>query len=329
LLEAVILEANLIKKHWPKYNVKDKDNKSFVYLVFTNEDYPKPIIVRGRDLERYTLKKGVSVFGPYQSYHLLKKALDIVRRIFPYRTCTLNSGKPCFHYQIGLCPGVCTGDISKVEYKERIKELTLFFEGDKKRLLKKLQKNTKATEALSHIRDVALLSDSGSLLTKKDFIHEGRIEGYDISHSFSKNPVGAMVVFENAEPDVSQYRLFNIKGENTQDDLGMLKEVLIRRLNHLEWKLPDIIFVDGGLNQVKLVNQVLKERNIVIPVVGLSKSGVHSASSSADKLVAVNLKKTGKELIQDSKKLFQQVRNEAHRFAISASKRQRKKKFIG
>lgn len=326
LLEAVILEANLIKKHWPKYNVKDKDNRSFVYLVILPGTYPKPKIIRGRDLEKYVVSKAV-IFGPYQSYRLLRMALDLIRKIFPFSVCKENSKKACFHYQIGLCPGVCINQVDKKEYKENIRNLKLFFKGDKKRLLSRLKKeNKEKLKALKHIGDVALLSQSGSLLSKKDFIRNGRIEGYDISHHGGKSPVGAMVVFESGEKDPTQYRLFNIKSADTQDDLAMLQEVVSRRLKHSEWKFPDIVFVDGGQNQVRAVNKVLKEYNVIVPVVGLSKSGIHSAASSADKLVILNAKKVGKELLIGSKKLFQQIRNEAHRFAIKSNRRKRRLK---
>jgi len=155
-----------------------------------------------------------------------------------------------------------------------------------------------------------------------------------------------MVVFENGERDNSQYRLFKIRGASrtrstanstmmhhsskeradgrNYDDLKMLQEVVSRRMNHKEWPSPDIVFVDGGLNQARAVNRVLLENNLHVPVVGLSKAGKHAGSAySADKLVILNAKKTGKELIIGSKKLFQEVRNEAHRFAIGFQKKRR------
>jgi len=89
LLEAIILEANLIKKHWPKYNVKDKDNRSFVYIIIPKEEYPRPFIVRERELAKFAT--GSKVFGPFQSVALVKNALRIIRRIFPYSTCGIMS----------------------------------------------------------------------------------------------------------------------------------------------------------------------------------------------------------------------------------------------
>jgi len=106
-----------------------------------------------------------------------------------------------------------------------------------------------------------------------------------------------MVVFENNEANPSEYRLFKIKGGNTQSDTGMLKEVVERRIKHKEWSMPDIVFVDGALAQVRAVKDVLNMNGLQVPVVGLSKAGMHSASSSKDdKLVILNAKKVGKDL---------------------------------
>lgn len=326
LLEAIILEANLIRKFWPKYNVKEKDNRSFLYIVITNDEFPRLLTIRARELEKYSVteKSAKAVFGPYQSYHLLRATLDIIQRIFPFTTDKENVGKACFHYQIGLCPGVCVGAISKKEYGEIIRNLILFLRGDKKRLFARLKKqNPEAIKSLQHVQDVSLLAGADTLMKRGGAFASGRIEGYDISHLSGKEPVGAMVVFENGEKDVSQYRLFTIKGE-ARDDLGMLREVLERRLNHPEWPLPEVFFVDGGQLQARVVRDVLGQRKIFAPVIGLSKSGRHAGSAYAqDKLIALNAKKVSKELLLSSKKLFQEVRNEAHRFAIGYNRRKR------
>lgn len=343
LLEAIVLEANLIKRYWPKYNVKDRDNRSFVYLVILSGAFPKPIIVRGRDLEKYPPSNTLGIFGPFQSYRLLKTALEIIRPIFPYSTCNSpkdsQSLKPCFHNQIGLCPGVCINKIESKEYKKSIHNLILFFRGEKKLLLKQLKKNNAdKIKALQHVQDTALLAESNHV-TGAGEIASRRIEGYDISHLSGTEPVGAMVVFENGEKDPSQYRLFKIKGvasnqvassvKRNSDDLAMLEEVLERRLRHSEWPLPDILFIDGGVNQVKRAVQVLSRRHISIPVVGLAKGGKHAASAYAtDKLVIANTKKIGKDLLINSKKLFQEVRNEAHRFAIGFQRKRTSRGFI-
>lgn len=319
LLEAVILEANLIKKHWPKYNVKEKDDRSFVYLVIPkNQEFPRPFIARGREVEKFY--SSGKIFGPYQSYRLLKTALSLVRRIFPYSTCVPNSGRPCFYHQIGLCPGVCVNKISPKDYKKNINGLIDFFSGNKSGLLKNTKNlDTDKIFALKHIEDVAFLSG-----LENKTIGIKRIEGYDISHLGGFEAVGAMIVFSYGEPDKAGYRLFKIRGENKFDDLAMLKEILERRLKHKEWPLADVVMVDGGKNQVKVIREILKKFNLFIPIIGISKSGRHAQSSArTDKLIFGNTKISQENLFLSSKNLFQQVRNEAHRFAISFQKKRR------
>ena len=326
VLEAVILEANAIKKYLPKYNIKEKDNRSFVYLVIPKEDFPRPFIARGREVEKYASKN--NVFGPYQSYRILKIALNLARKIFPFGMCRPNQGKPCFDYQIGLCPGICVGAISKKDYQKNIKNLTLLFKGEHKRLFKKLKKtDPKAFYALKHVQDVALISNSkiGNWKLKIGNSVQ-RIEGFDISHLHGSEPVGAMSVFINGEADNSKYRLFKIRNmENKFNDMAMLSEILERRFNHDEWGKPDVVLIDGGRNQITAAKNVLAKRNIFVPVIGIVKILGHSGSAAeGDKLYFQNTKPSVKKILLTSRQVLQQVRNEAHRFAISFQRRKRK-----
>ena len=316
LLEAVILEANLIKKHWPKYNVRDKDNRSFLYLVIPKTDWPAPRIVRGRELKKFPANKAY-IFGPYQGLNLLETALKIIRRVFPYSTCKSFAGKPCFHRQIGLCPGLCTGEISKKDYQNNIKNIILLLKGQKKRLLTKLKKeNPEKAKALKHLQDVALFKKEDILPEKGVY----RIESYDISHLTGKETYGAMVVFENNKPKKADYRLFKIRSAKPGDDLAALSETLKRRLRHSEWRLPDFIIIDGGRPQVEAASQALKERRVNIPLAGISKYG-------GDKLVfPVKTPSLIKKMAKNLKPVLLKARNEAHRFSQKASRRTRRLK---
>ncbi len=325
LLEAIILEANLIKKYWPKYNIKDRDNRSFLYvLISKKEDYPKPIIIRGREIENWRLKIGdFYVFGPYQSLNLIKNALKIIRRVFPYSTCLPAGkpanpfpGKPCFDYQIGLCPGVCAGAISKEDYQKNIKNIILFLRGEKKQLLNKLKKdNPEKISALRHVQDVSLIAREE---TEATVFNLNRIEGYDISHFAGKETFGSMVVFTDGLPDKEQYRLFKIKEAPANDDLRALEEVLTRRFQHPEWQFPDLIMIDGGRPQISFTYKILQKLNMSIPLVGISKLG-------GDILVfAPKAGKSTKELIQSIKGILLRARDEAHRFALKSSRRKRR-----
>lgn len=313
IIDSVILEANLIKKRWPKYNVREKDDRSFVYIVIDKGDYPKPIIARGKELVRFPNNDFLS-FGPYKSLRIAKEILKISRRIFPYSICKLNSGKPCFHYQLGLCPGVCVGKISKEDYGKNINNLVLFLSEEKKRLLKKLIKESpEKAESLKHIQDASLIMKENIGETEMGKLN--RIEGYDISHFAGKETYGAMAVFSGGEENKKEYRLFKIKTAPANDDLAALKEVIERRFNHREWPMPDLIFIDGGKPQVNYVWRILQAGKINIPAVGISK--LHN-----DALVfPPGIKQSFKELAEASKNLLLRVRNEAHRFANFARKR--------
>lgn len=328
VLEAIILEANLIKKYWPKYNVKDKDNRSFVYIVIPKADFPKPIIVRGRELESFPASSA-KIFGPYQSTTLVRDALKIIRRIFPYSTCT-STGKPCFSYQTGLCPGVCVGAISKQDYQKNINNIILLLKGEKRRvskdgtrhdfvksnkLLKKLSKeNPAAALALKHFQDVTLIAREDFSIPPlfKEGVGGGqkfnRIEGYDISHFAGKEVYGSMVVFTDGVPDKAQYRLFKIRtvGNN---DLEALKEMMERRLKHTEWPKPDLILIDGGKPQVDYISKIFIQQQVTVPLLGISKL-------NGDRLVfPAGTKNVFKDLAETIKRTLQGVRDEAHRFA--------------
>jgi excinuclease ABC subunit C len=305
LLDAIILEAQNIKKYWPKYNVRDRDNRSFIYVVIPKKEFTRPIIIRGHELNKFPAGTA-KIFGPYQSYFLLQNALRLIRRVFPYGNCQAGSGKACFDYQIGLCPGACANKISARNYKKNIDNICLLLAGEKKRLVAKLMKdNPDKIKALKHIQDVSLLTREGDLKEQKI----SRLEGYDISHHAGKESYGSMVVFENGEANTSEYRLFKIKDAPAGDDERALLEVLLRRFKHIEWLLPDLIMIDGGSPQISFLSRELALNNINIPLVGISKFG-------GDTLVfTVKTKKEQRLLAENIKPTLLKLREEAHRFA--------------
>lgn len=327
VLEALILEANLIKKHKPPYNTAEKDDKSFNYVAITKEDYPKIYTIRGRELEMKRVageeEKLQALYGPFLQDSSLREALKIIRRIFPYRDtkCVPLSGRPCFNRQIGLCPGVCTGEISKEEYKEIIKNIKLFFEGKKKKIVKSLEKEMaahaknrefekaaqarKTVFALEHIQDIALIKNYQP--QRFSGLKTFRIESYDVAHMAGKSVVGVMTVVEDGEARRSEYRKFKIRQNPGVNDTAALKEILNRRLNHEEWPLPHIIVVDGGKAQINAAEAVLKERNMEIDVVSVVKDERHKPREILGKQ-SLTTKHESEILIANS---------ESHRFAIA------------
>ena len=291
VLEAVILESELIKRYQPKFNSREKDNNSFYYVVITKEKFPRVLQVRGRNLltksDNFKIKKR---FGPFPSATLLKEALRMIRKLFPFRDrCVLNVDKPCFNFQIGLCPGVCTGVATEGDYKKQIKNIELFLSGKKKAVIRLLRKEMKdfarnqgfelaekikrKVFALEYIQDVGLIKSDCDI--QKADGQMFRIEAYDVAHLSGSNTVGAMVVILNGEAVRGEYRKFKIHGDSGADDLRSLREVLERRLNHPEWRLPDLLIVDGGRLQLSVAKNVLKRRGLTIPVMGVVKDKHH------------------------------------------------------
>lgn len=336
VIEALILEAELIKKLQPKYNVREKDDKSWLYIIITKEDFPKPVLVRQKDLPphlRIGVGAGKKLYGPYTSTKEMRAALIILRKIFNWSYCQ-GATKPCFDYKIGLCPGVCVGVISKKEYAKRMRYLTLFLAGKKEQVIKDLKRAmTMASRAqnfeaaamlrnkifsLEHIRETALLQDKEEQTTTQ-FPYE-RIEGYDISNISGTSAVGSMVVFQNGYPAPGFYRKFKIKTIETSNDVGMLKEVLRRRLAHSlsgnkaeYWPEPELLLIDGGRGQVNAAKAVLAEYKLNIPVVGIAKG----PERKKNEFVLGQDDQILEEWINKNQKILIKVRDEAHRFAIS------------
>lgn len=347
VLEALILEANLIKRHQPPYNVDEKDNKSFNYLIITKEVFPRILLVRGRELfglsaKNYQLK---TIFGPFPQGGSLKEALKIVRKIFPYRdTCTpceeqkkhrgrfsvlLERCRSCFNRQIGLCPGVCSGEMNAREYAHVIRNIKDLFSGNFHGLKRRLAREMKAYAAderyeearirrrqihgLEHIRDVSLIKGESRISSGGSV----RIEAYDTAHTSGAETVAVMTVVSGGEAVKAAYRKFKIRSA-TNDDVASLKEVLSRRLAHAEWPLPRVFVVDGGKGQMNAAARTLKEAGIGIPLVGVVKNEFHKPE----------------HLIGDSRAIAAYERdillanNEAHRFAIGWHRKRRGKLMV-
>ncbi len=327
-LEALILEAKLIKKFEPPFNIREKDDKSFLYVEITKEKFPRVLLARGKS------EINGERFGPFVSASSIRESLKILRRIFSWSMHSPDKSgkKPCFDYQIGLCPGTCIGAISQKDYFKNIRNLKLIFQGKKKDILKNLNKEMKIASdklefekaeklkrqifALRHIQDVALINDS-EIRDSDSAVKHYRIEGYDISNISGTSAVGSMVVFIDGKPAKSEYRKFKIRTIQKPNDVGMLKEILRRRFQN-NWPLPDLILIDGGRGQVNAAKQVLATSSgVKIPIVGIAKGN----KRKDNKLIGE------KPPVVDKKTLIK-ARDEAHRFAIKYHKSLRGDNFI-
>lgn len=341
VLEALILESNLIKKYQPYYNTKEKDDKSYNYVVITKEDFPKILIERGRTLEQkksdFKIKKK---FGPFTNGTQLKEALKIIRKIFPFLD---KYSKPKigydFYHEIGLAPDISSIEAKK-DYAMNIRNISLFFAGKKIGVVKNLEKEMKISAkkqefekaenikrkifALNHIQDVALIKSDdfswkrSNLGNSERFDLEERkvmrVEAYDVAHMGGANNVGVMVVIENGVANKAEYRKFKIN-ESKQNDIAALGEILRRRLNHQEWKFPDIIVVDGGTVQKNIAEKTLREFGIEIPIVAVTKDERHRP-----KMI-----KGREDVVYKYESEILLANSEAHRFAIKYHREKRDK----
>lgn len=346
VLEAVILEAVFIKKHLPKYNVIGKDDKSWNYIVITNDVFPRVITLRQRELA--TIKKDTpgklaqfkDIFGPYPGLNT-KATMNVLRRLFHFSSCSPDSKRPCLYFEMGQCLGVCCGKISGAEYKRRVvTPLKWFLSGKKKSVIKEFEKQMRLASkkedyetaaiirnqvnGLQRIHDVTLINKSFFDFGATEEISQfRRIEGYDISNLGATDKVGSMVVFAGTEPDKSQYRKFNIKTVVGQSDVDCLAEVLQRRLRHTEWPTPDVILIDGGRPQVNRIKNVFKQFGVNIPFVGIAKGRERKRN---DILLGVKDEQFVRWVAMN-KNLLIRVRDEAHRFAITFNRSKRKIKL--
>ena len=328
VLEALILETAEIKKYQPRYNVESKDDKSFNHVIITEEDFPRVLLVRGHELENKHDYKIRELFGPFPSAHSLRIALKIIRKVFPFfdAQCAPGMKQRNVNHEIGICPDP---DISKQEYKKTIARITLFLSGRTEKLTASLQKDmsiavkNEAFEnaekikrilfALQHINDVALIKDDVREAQKQICI-----EAFDVAHMSGKDVVGVLVSFDGVTADKKGYRKFKLSQE-INNDIRNLEEILTRRLLHEEWKLPEVIVVDGGIAQKDIAQKTIKHilGDDSIAVVAVTKDARHRARNIHGDSVLI--KKYSDAIIQ--------ANAEAHRFAIAYHRQLRSKQL--
>lgn len=334
VLEALILETNLIRTHKPRYNTVSKDDKSFNHLVITNEEFPRALVVRGKDLTTRFAEGELSyVFGPFTSGMLFREALKIVKRIFQFYDTErpvsevkskMGKGMIDFNRQIGLYPH----ETSKEEYNKTIRYLRMFFEGRKRDIISELNREMKQLAkvlqfedahvikkkifALEHIQDVALIRDEFREYRDE---RRTRIEAYDVAHLAGKDMVGVMTVVEGNEMLRSDYRKFTIATVIGANDPKALAEMLDRRLAHTEWPMPHIIVVDGNSIQKKAAEAVLHKNGVVIPVVAVVKDEKHRPK----RIIAP------RKILLLHENAILLANAEAHRFSLAFHRKKRSK----
>jgi len=297
-LEALFLEAEMIRRYMPRYNILLRDDKSMSYIrVDYDSDYPTVTTTRR------PLDDGARYFGPYFSTQSVRQALKILRRIFPFATKRVPGQKRAtLHYHLGLDPGLEEGRTSLEDYRANLRKLMSVIEGKRTKILKEIEHDmnkvarTKDFETAAKLRNQlfslqnlnkqVVFSDKEFLDISKDHAlgelvdllslekFPRRIEGYDISHMQGTNVVASMVVFTNGVSDKGEYRKFKTLKEHNNDFYNM-HETLTRRLserNIKAWGKPSLVLIDGGKGQLDAAIRARDEQGqSQIPFVGLAK----------------------------------------------------------
>jgi excinuclease ABC subunit C len=346
-VDALLLEARLVKDIQPRFNVDLKDDKTFPYLqIRTREDFPRV------EFTRTPRRRGVKLYGPFTSAKSLRAALQVLQRIFQFRTCSLDIEaddarwrwfRPCILHSIHQCTAPCNLRVSREEYRRQIRALRLVLEGKKDKLLRELatamqeasqamqfEKAARMRDEIEALKNLSLRGQVDRDVQPEVFQIEPKkglaglrkilalaksprsIEGMDIAHLGGRDTVASLVTFIDGLPFKPGYRRYRVKSVAGVDDFASIREVVtrrFRRMNREEGVFPDILLIDGGKGQLNAALEAFQFLHIEPPaLVSLAKREEEIYRPGEHE--AVRLGRHAAAL-----RLLQYVRDEAHRFA--------------
>jgi excinuclease ABC subunit C len=329
VLEALVREAALIRKYRPYGNAEGKDDKTFLYACVTEEEIPRVLIIRGKDIDFKACASGgeklKAIYGPFPSGAQLREGLRLIRRIFPFFDTPKPINAPSkhqraqieFNTQINQYPR----SFDAKECRRTMRRVMLFLSGRGKELRAMLEKEMREAAkgerfedaaarrrelfSLDHIQDVSLIKDE-NLDDMRGARPPMRIEAYDTAHLAGTNAIGVMTVVEDGAPVKREYRTFNIRGVQKNDDIASLKELLMRRFGHPEWEFPQAIVIDGGTTHKKAAEAALAALGIDIPVAAVVKDERHRPRE------VIGARRAG---VSEADAVL--ANSEAHRFSLS------------
>jgi excinuclease ABC subunit C len=360
-VDALLLEARLVKDVQPRFNQELKDDKTFPYLQITlNEDFPRV------EFTRKPRTKGVKLYGPFTSAKRLRGAIAVLQRIFRFRTCSLDIieneerwrwFRPCLLASIHQCTAPCNLRISREDYREDIRRLRMFLDGNKKELLKELQESMQAASRELKFEKAARIRDEikaiGNLNLRGDLrehaqpeafyidpkrgmrglqkifnlpILPRRIEGVDIAHLQGGETVASLVQFIDGLPFKHGYKRYRIRTVQGVDDFASMREVVSRRFRRLQQEIetfPDILLIDGGKGQLSSAVEALESLGVRRPLV-ISLAKQQEEIYVPGESEPIRLTRHSYAL-----RLLQYVRDESHRFAQSYHHLLRRKSTFG
>jgi excinuclease ABC subunit C len=360
-VDALLMEARLIKDVQPQFNQDLKDDKTFPYLeIHTREEFPRV------EFTREPRQRGTKLYGPFASASGLRGAIQVLQKIFRFRTCNLDIHeddqrwrwfRPCLLASIHQCSAPCNLRITKEQYRKEIRRLQRFLEGEKKPLLAQMREEMEAAARELRFEEAAALRDQVRLLETLDQRGEldthvqpevfhidpkkgvaglqkvlklarppRTIEGVDIAHLGGSETVAALVQFIDGMPFKPGYKRFRIQGVAGVDDFASIHEVVARRFQRLHDEgqvFPDVLLVDGGKGQLSAALAAFTALSIDPPqVISLAKREEEVFLPHAEE--SLRLSRHSYAL-----RLLQYVRDEAHRFAQHYHHILRRKSTLG
>jgi len=360
-IDALLVEARLIKDILPKYNQELRDDKTFPYLeIHTRDEFPRV------EVTREPKARGTRLYGPFANVTGLRGALGVLQKIFKFRTCSLDIReddqrwqwfRPCLLASINQCTAPCNLRISKEEYRKSIRRLQRFLEGNKKKLLEEMRREMAAASEALRYEEAAELRDEIRLLETLDqrgeldthvqpevfhvdpkkglaglqkVLHLDRqprtIEGIDIAHLAGRETVASLVQFIDGLPFRPGYRRFKIRTVEGIDDVAGIREVVARRFQRLldeQHVFPDVLLIDGGRGQLNSALSAFSTLEIDPPTV-ISLAKRHEEVFVMRQQEPLRLSRQSYAL-----RLLQYVRDEAHRFAQHYHHILRRKSTLG
>jgi excinuclease ABC subunit C len=349
--EALIVEAKLIRRYSPFFNVDLKMTDRYPYIRITDEPFPRLVVTRKKEND------GSVWFGPYVSAGNIRTLLRLIERYFPLRSCRAEIVKgspdkrPCIEFALGRCMGACAARCSASAYRERANDVILLLQGNTAELVERMRRRMNAAakslafEEAAHCRDTIravwkvsrqrvssalqedLDSETWGVLTKMQEIFglktlPWRIDAFDISHMSGREMYGCCVVFEQGRPNPSLYRRFKIRSlqEGEIDDFRAVQETVLRRYRHLmehSEPMPQFTLIDGGPVQLEFAMKSIEELKLDIPLAALAKQEelVFLPGRPDDPL---------RLSFEDPVlRLLQQMRDEVHRYAVTTHRNAR------
>src|SRR5262245_49357707 len=360
-VDALLMEARLVKDIQPRFNIELKDNKTFPYLqIRVREEFPRV------EFTRSPRRRGVKLYGPFTSAKSLRAAIQVLQRVFQFRTCSLDIRedderwrwfRPCLLHSIRQCTAPCNLRVTKEEYRRQIRSLRMVLEGKKGKLIAEMEQQMKeAAEALQFERAARLRDELTALQRlslrgevekdvqpevfpiepKKGLVGLRKVlglretprtmEGVDIAHLGGDDMVASLVSFVDGLPFKPGYRRYRIKSVQGVDDFASIREVVTRRFRRLheeEAPFPDILLIDGGKGQLNAALEAFALLGIEPPcLVSLAKRAEEIYRPGEAEPLRLSRHSAALRLLQ-------YVRDEAHRFAQHYHKILRRKRLQG